>query len=154
MIDMTSTWEGGVNCINSYLTKYNLHKIAQKLSFFGCYLFEWFQFTILCFTAQYCPQNLPKPENHTIDNCSANWPLQHNVDDVQGLAPCLGEEDRNENFPCTSTKNINTMNECFSQSNVIFNHNNFIDVLDNSQFYNGLYLSHMHYATEKFKMWS
>ena len=95
-------------------------------------------------------------DNHTLNNCGENWPIQHNVDNVQGLSPCLREEDRNENFPCTSTKNINwflnTMNECFSQSNVIFNHSNFIDVLDNSQYYNGLYLSHIHYALENFKM--
>ena len=100
--------------------------------------YQMFPFAI----AQYCPQNPPQPRNITLDNCGSNWPEQHNVDDVSGLAPCLEEKDKDKNFPCTTTKNINwflnTMNDCFSQSNVIFNQDNFIGVLGNSQYYKGL----------------
>jgi len=84
-----------------------------------------------------------------LDNCGSNWPEQHNVDDIPGLAPCLEEKDKDEDFPCTTTKNINwflnTMNDCFSQSNVLFNQDNFIDVLGNSQYYKGLdIISYLH----------
>ena len=91
--------------------------------------------------AKYCPQNPKVPGYSTVNNCGPNWPFKHTDNDVPGLAPCLTEKDMEENFPCSSTRNINwflnTMNDCFSESNIIVNQDNFMDVLDNSHFYNG-----------------
>ena len=57
------------------------------------------------------------------------------------MAPCLTKEDMEENFPCSSTRNINwflnTMNDCFAESNVIMNQDNFMDVFGNAHYYNG-----------------
>ena len=90
--------------------------------------------------AQYCPQLPQVPGNNTVINCGPNWPYKHTDNDVTGLAPCLTKEDMEENFPCSSTRNINwflnTMNDCFSESNIIVNQDNFMDVLGNSHFYN------------------
>ena len=77
----------------------------------------------------------------TEDNCGPNWPPQHNPEDVPGLAKCRSEEDKDADYPCTSTRNmnwfLNTLNECFAQPNVIVNQNNFLDVLQNSHLYKG-----------------
>ena len=95
----------------------------------------------LNFSAQYCPQTPTLSKNITIHNCGPNWPHQHTKSETPGKVPCLTGEDVDENFPCSSTRNINwflnTLNDCYAQSNIIVNQNNFMDVLGNSKYYNG-----------------
>ena len=79
--------------------------------------------------------------NITADNCGPDWPYQYTENDVPGRAPCLTKEDIDDSFPCSSTNNINwflnTLNDCYAESNIMFNQDNFVDVFSNKKYYKG-----------------